>query len=390
MNKKISLLITLGIVCTVFASACGVTAPAEKTEAESDTSSKTSESATQKTDNDSTEELPETLTTTAEGEDIEPQETEDASEPAVTEASGEVPDSHRFYGENGILTIGRNGHYFGLMGCWGTFDNCDEYISAVNKFAEKLSGVKVYSMVVPTSSEFYVPDDVTGFTASQSEKINYIADGLSGVTNIDALGALSKHTEEYIYSRTDHHWQPLGAYYAAQQFSKTAGFEFPALSKYKEVSCGGYVGSLYGYSNDINLNNDPDTFTMFISPNDDKLDTTYYSTSFTNGTAGDLFVARNASAYYCSFLGADNLIAKIETGADTGRTLVIFKESYGNGLVPFLTSGFDTIYVCDVRYFDLNGVQFCKDVGATDLLFATCTYTPAGPNCSYIPALLTQ
>ena len=75
------------------------------------------------------------------------------------------------------------------------------------------------------------------------------------------------------------------------------------------------------------------------------------------------------------------------TDCDNGRTLVIFKESYGNALAPFLTSCFESIYVCDVRYFDLNAKEFCESVGATDLLFAVCTFTPAGPNCSYVQNL---
>ncbi len=298
------------------------------------------------------------------------------------EAPGNVPDSYREDGESGIKIIGRSGHYQGLMGCWGTIENCERYAAAVNKAAAGLSGVNVFNMVIPTSSEFYVPEDVTGFTASQKEKIDHVASKLSGVKNVDAYSALAAHTDEYIYTRTDHHWQPLGAYYAAKAFAETAGVgdKFAPLSQYKEVNKEGYMGSLYNYSKSANLYSDPETFTMYISPNDSALKTTYYDTSFQNGYESDLFVSRDAGAYYCSFLGSDDRIAKIETDCDNGKTLVVMKESYGNGLIPFLTTCYQTIYVCDVRYFDLNAVQFCKDVNATDLLFAVCTYTPAGPN----------
>lgn len=307
-----------------------------------------------------------------------PQTTEEVQTP--TEVPGNVPDSYREDGESGIKIIGRNGHYMGLMGCWGTFGCCDSYIAAVNKAATVLDGVNVYSMVIPTSSEFYVPEDITGFTASQKEKIDYIAAGLSGVTNVDAYSALAARTDEYIYTRTDHHWQPLGAYYAAKAFAEAGGFTdtFASLSQYKQVTKEGYMGSLYNYSKSENLKSDPEPFTMYISPNDEALKTTYYDTSFQNGYESDLFISRDAGAYYVSFLGSDIEIAKIETDCKNGKTLVIFKESYGNAVVPFLTTSFETIYVCDVRFFDINAMQFCKDVGATDLLFATCTFTPAG------------
>ena len=309
-----------------------------------------------------------------------------AESQSENEPPGSVPDDYREWGESGILIIGRNGHYMGLMGCWGTYELCDNYIAQADKAAKSLPGVNVYSMVIPTSVEFYLPDDVTSFTASQKNKIEYISENLTAVKSVDIWDVLFAHKEEPIYTRTDHHWQPLGAYYAAQEFANAAGVGslFPSLSEYKQVVKEGYMGSLYNYSKSANLKSDPEPFTMYISPNDAALKTTYYNTAFQNGYASDLFVARDAGAFYCSFLGSDDRIAEIETDCKNGKTLVICKESYGNGIVPFLTSCYEKIYVTDLRYFDLNLVEFCKSVGATDLLFATCTFTPAGTNCKYM------
>lgn len=313
-------------------------------------------------------------------------ETEHETAAVAPEPAGSVPDSYREDGEDGIKIIGRNGHYMGLMGCWGTIENCEQYADAVNRAAKNLPDVNVFSMVIPTSSEFYTPDDVTGFTASQKNKIDHITERLAGAVNADAYSALAAHQDEPVYTRTDHHWQPLGAYYAAEAFAKVSGMEaeFAALSEYKAVVKEGYMGSLYNYSKSANLYSDPEAFTMYISPNDESLKTVYYDTSFQNPYDSDLFVSRDAGAYYCSFLGSDDRIAEITTDCDNGRCLVIFKESYGNALAPFLTTCFEKIYVCDVRYFDIDPYEFCKNVGATDLLFAVCTFTPAGPNCSYV------
>ena len=306
------------------------------------------------------------------------------------EPAGSVPDDYREWGESGILIIGRNGHYMGLMGCWGTYDLCDNYVTQVDKAVKALPGVNVYNMIIPTSVEFYLPDDVTGFTASQKNKIEYVGENLTSAKNVYIWDVLAAHKEEPIYTRTDHHWQPLGAYYAAEEFAKAAGVAelFPPLSEYKPVVKEGYMGSLYMYSQSANLKSDPEPFTMYISPNDAALKTTYYNTAFQNGYDSDLFVARDAGAYYCSFLGSDDRIAEIETDCKNGKVLVICKESYGNGIVPFLTSCYEKIYVTDLRYFDLNLVEFCKSVGATDLLFATCTFTPAGTNCKYMNTII--
>ena len=289
-------------------------------------------------------------------------------------------------GENGILVSYQDGHYRGLMACFGTYTLCENWAKAANSFAKELPGVDVFNLVVPISSEFYTPQKYwdSGFTVSQRNKIDHIAENLSGVKNVDAYSALEEHKDEPIYSRTDHHWNPLGAYYAAEKLCAAAGAE------YTPVSRSGYVGSMYTYSKDVHLYNDAETFTMYISPNADKLKTTYYNTGFGGAYSGDLFVSRKAASFYCSFLGSDDRIAKIETDCKNGRTLVIFKQSFGNALVPFLTSGFETIYVCDMRFFELNGVQFCKDVGATDLLFTDCAMIAAGNGGKYLNYILNK
>ncbi|MCR4779922.1 MAG: hypothetical protein K5876_02380 [Ruminiclostridium sp.] len=331
---------------------------------------------------------PETTTTTAAPETAVTavQETK-----AATAAAAQSAD-YNVIGENGILVSYQNGHYRGIMACYGTYDMCDRWTNALNKFAAKLPDTNVYSLVIPIASEFYTPQKFwdQGFTTKQLNKIEHIAENLSGVTAVDVYSALAAHTDEDIYARTDHHWNPLGAYYAANAFADAAGVDFPELGSYTPVSLGGYVGSMYTYSKDVHLYNDPEVFTMYLSPNADRIKTTYRNSYFGGAYAGDLFVSRKAASYYCSFLGSDDRIAEIETDVKNGRTLVVFKMSYGNALIPFLTSGFEKIYVCDMRYFELNGVQFCKDVGATDLLFTDCVMMVAGNAGKYLEYILNR
>lgn len=294
-------------------------------------------------------------------------------------------------GESGILVIRRaDGHYLGLMPCWGTYSLCESWAESVNELKRRLPEANVSHMIVPTSSEFYVPDGWDSFTASQKNKIDHAASFLENVTDIDAYSALEAHLGEEIYARTDHHWLPLGGYYAAAAFAAEAGVDFPELSAYEKVERGGYVGSLYGYAKDEHLKNDPEVFTLYLPPNNAALKTTYYDADFRNGYESALMLSPDASGYYCSFLGSDDRIAKIETDVKNGRKLVIFKESYGNALVPFLTSSFEEIYVCDIRYFNLNAAEFCESVGATDILAAVCTFTAAGTNGNYMKKILKE
>lgn len=292
-------------------------------------------------------------------------------------------------GESGILVVKRaDGHYWGLMPCWGTYSLCESWAESVNELKRRLPGANVFHMIVPTASEFYVPSGWDSFTASQKNKIDHTASFLENVTEVDAYSALEAHLGEKIYSRTDHHWFPLGGYYVAEAFARAAELDFPELSRYEKVERGGYVGSMYGYAKDEHLKNDPEIFTLYIPPNNGALETTYYDKDFQNGYKSELILSPDASGFYCSFLGSDDRIARIATGVGNGRRLVIFKESYGNALVPFLTSSFEEIYVCDIRYFTLNAAEFCESVGATDVLTAVCTFTAAGTNGNYLKKIL--
>ena len=93
------------------------------------------------------------------------------------------------------------------------------------------------------------------------------------------------------------------------------------------------------------------------------------------------------SSYYLVF-GMDDRIVHVQTDCKNGRNLVIFKDSYGNALLPVLTGSFENIYLCDIRYFDLNPVAFAKSVKCTDMLFAMCSFSAVGPNREYLSALL--
>lgn len=268
----------------------------------------------------------------------------------------------------------------------GSFSVGQDYAETLNAYQQDLgSDVQVYSLVAPTAVSYYLPEEYANYTASETENIDNINSYLNGVKPVDVYNALKPHTAEAIYARTDHHWLPLGAYYAAEAFAKVADVPFASLSDYDTATKKDYVGSMYTYTESAVLLDNPEEFTYYIPKN--KYKTTYYSTSFTDPTEGDLLMNLDGydnSMYYLVFMGGDDKITHVETDCKNGRTLVIFKDSYGNALVPCLTSSFENIYVCDMRYFELNAIDFCKQVGCTDLLFAMNTFSATGGNESYL------
>jgi hypothetical protein len=78
-------------------------------------------------------------------------------------------------------------------------------------------------------------------------------------------------------------------------------------------------------------------------------------------------------------MGGDIPVSITETDANTGRSIIVFKESYGNAFVPFLTRNFDKIYVADIRTFPFNAVNYVTENGITDVLFLNNTITSCSP-----------
>ncbi|MCL1866600.1 MAG: DHHW family protein, partial [Oscillospiraceae bacterium] len=198
---------------------------------------------------------------------------------------------------------------------------------------------------------------------------------LDGAIPVDVYPELSAKVHEDIFLRTDHHWAPLGAYYAAEKFAEVAGVPFAPLSDYDVSVVPNYVGSMYSYSGkDPRVGNSPEDFVYYKPRNSYK--TTYYNTYTGQNPSvaveGSLFVeGMNLADTYSTFMGGDAKITHITTDVKNGRKLAIIKESMGNALVPFFTNSFEEIYVIDVRFFPYNAVSYLSERGVTDLLFAT-------------------
>jgi hypothetical protein len=277
------------------------------------------------------------------------------------------------FSNNGIVVDGVKmyGEPAGVMLFGGNNKQGSRYAAVINSYKAALGeNVNVYNIVVPTSAEFYLPSKFKKYSSSEKNSIDHIYSELSDdVISVDAYSELEAHSDEYIYFRTDHHWTPLGAYYAYTAFAKKLGMDYPSLDDYEEKVKYNFVGSLYGYTNDVTLKNNPDEFHYFMPQN--SYETSYYAyDSLKFQGKSELFHEYvEGGNCYGMFLGADAIHTKIKTDVHNGRKIVVFKESYGNAFVPFLVNNFEEIYVIDIRYFGKNAVSYIKQIGATDVLF---------------------
>ena len=287
-----------------------------------------------------------------------------------------------YIAEGGVIIVGTRGMepYSGSAKAGAlTAEKMNEFKQAVG------DGINVYVLAAPLASAFYAPEKYPNSIANHKNCFEGLRDALVGVKYVDALSALSAHVNEDIYARTDHHWNALGAYYAAKQFSNVAGTPFDDISTFTSQTIEGVVGSLYTYSKAKVLKDNPDTFTWYIPTRDHEV--VYYSRDkFTNPVTGRTLFS--SAAGYTKFIYGDSYITDIKTNVGNGRKLLLFKDSYGNALAPFLVSQFDEVIIADFRYFQLSAKQFIADHGITDVCFSLSAFAVSGKSRNYITSVL--
>ncbi len=379
--KKIATVLVAALLCTCIVAGCG-------NNGGSTSSSSASVSAADKGDESSTQ----VSEKESDSDEQSVESTAESSSENITGKNYRELDAE-YTVENGVIVVNQDGHYRGVEMFGG--GSGDAYVDTLNTLRTKLdSSIRIYSMIAPLACQYYIPSNYEDYTADQKE---YIDDNISarlsdGITAVDIVSTLGQHTEENIYCRTDHHWMPLGAYYAAQTFANAAGVDFKDISTFKAETISDFVGTMYAFSQDINIKNDPEDFTYYIPDNYDQCKNDFYDTSFNYDYTGSYFkqVGDPQSNAYLTFFGGDEQIVKIRTNVKNGRKLLIVKDSYGNAIPSNLTNSFEEIYIIDMRYFNLNLVDFINQLGMTDVLFTMCVFSAFGNNSYGLPDLLTQ
>lgn len=266
-----------------------------------------------------------------------------------------------------------------------------EYAHAINEYAKKLykDSIRVYSLIAPTQGEYYMPD-LTSTRGAEQHAIEMTAEYLDSiVTPVFVNDLFLEHKDEDIYNRTDHHWSPLGAYYASAALAKAAGVKFLPLNHYTTDTVRNYVGTMYRFSGDPAVNKNPEEFIWFVPPAGYKAMFINYRLS-NNRTVGESdkheepFFRRfndGSGAAYCTFMGGDSRTVSVSnTGGTPGRRLLIVKDSFGNAMASNLFGSFEEVHIVDFRYFPHNLIDYIHKNNITDVCFVNCTSLAFAPN----------
>jgi hypothetical protein len=268
---------------------------------------------------------------------------------------------------NLFIVEGRAMEIFG-----GNCKMAESYAKTINKYQAELgsTGVHIYDVAVPSSIEFFAPNQYRKQYSTEKKNIDCVYGALDpAIKGVDAHGALLAHTRENIYFRTDHHWTGLGAYYAYTAYCESAGLTALRLDQMEHKQKTGYLGSLYWLTRDARLKDAPDTVDYWKIPGTYK-STCYNKGDQTKGMKGSIYAEGASGANgYGVFLGGDWPLMKIENDVKNGKKCVLVKNSYGNPFATYLPYHYETVYVIDYRYYTGSLKQLVIDEKITDLVF---------------------
>lgn len=174
---------------------------------------------------------------------------------------------------------------------------------------------------------------------------------------------------EALYYRTDHHWTSAGAYRAYCLLMQEQGGSSVPPETFEVERVPGFYGTSYSKSG-LWLTK-PDEIELWTDPMLHAVTTVYDGDGRAPVTReGMLFEEYlDGADKYPVFLSGNHARVHIETDADTGKRLLVVKDSYAHALAPFLAEQYRTIDLIDLRYFKRQTISdWLADNPADDIL----------------------
>ena len=234
--------------------------------------------------------------------------------------------------------------------------------------------VRFFDMPIPASVGILLSSDLLDRLGmdDQGKAIAYKFEKESDdVLKVNVFNTLIRHNSEYIYFRTDHHWTALGAYYAYETFCRMADFEPVPLEEYTELDMGNFLGSFYSTSPQP-AKLEEDRLYAYQPPGN--IEMQVYNNGYTF-PADLIFDKSQASIFdkYVSFLGGDHTMTVLTNTdmPDDAPNCAVYKDSYGNPFVIYLTQHYHRVYALDFRKYDAMGMRsFIQAYHINDVILA--------------------
>lgn len=229
-------------------------------------------------------------------------------------------------------------------------DNVEILASFLNDAAEQYGPERVSCMMIPSKTAAL--KDKLPLYAEPADAGKVVKDLQNSLHQpdilFDAEEFLEGHRKEYIYYRTDHHWTTLGAYYTWKGWAEKMGLPVRTVDEYRrETIFDDFYGTTY---NKAQVHVAPDSVELFHSLGEDGVQVEMDDSGKLSDSLYFPQEARKGFNRYNVFFSKNTFKIVVTTKAGTGRTLLLFKDSFANCFVPFLLEDYDQIIMIDYRY----------------------------------------
>lgn len=255
--------------------------------------------------------------------------------------------------ENNNVICGDENYLFDKIKTYDK-DIFDKNLDALNKFINE-SSMSISTILVPNSYEVY--DNYLPFGANllnQKELINKIYSSNLKDRNIDLIKLFNEYKNEYIYYKTDHHWTTYGAYLAYSKYMKSIGESPIILEKFKKNEVEDFYGTYFSKAKKFNAKEDILTYYDFgnlsMEIQGEKFNSIYDYKKLDTRDKYSIFIRGNNGL---TIIKNENL--------KNNKKLIVFKDSFGNSLVPFLSNNFEEIHIVDLRSFPFKVSEYLEN-----------------------------
>jgi hypothetical protein len=248
-------------------------------------------------------------------------------------------------------------------------------LESVDSFAERhsvKSSVESFIMLVPSAQEIYsdlLPPNAQ--PGNEAAVISHVYANLPHLTGIDAATCLSENSGGYIFYRTDHHWTSEGAYwgyYAAAQRLGFAPFELGQFDA--EHASSDFRGTLFSMT--LNHRITPDVVSFYTLSRAPAPNTTLTVNNGRGITVHDSLYLREyleQKDKYLAFTGPNVPLLEINTDLEDAPSLLVFKDSFANAMLPFLANHYSRITALDMRFINTDIRELADPNEYSQILF---------------------
>lgn len=242
----------------------------------------------------------------------------------------------------------------------------EKNLAAMEAFADEYWEVNMVAAIVPNAVTVHadkLPKNAP--VRNQRADLEGIKGALSRVTFVDVTDKLCENNSQELFYRTDHHWTSLAAAYALEEIAPKLELKVPDVNSYTRYTVSNtFEGTLSSKSGSHKVTDKVELFVpntqveYFVQRTDSEAVCTMYNRE-----------ALDAKDHYTVFFGGNYSRIDISTTAQTGKNLLVFKDSYANCFVPLLYPYYENITMVDPRYYYDNVDTIMNTGGITDVLF---------------------